>query len=250
MCEGGRFFTEKKQIIRKLADGALAAAVLFGALALAWQGVRGTRKAANVLSVFEEHEPASSVIVIDAGHGGFDGGATGSRTGVRETELNLAVARLLERELVSRGYSVVMTRTDDDAVGETKGADMENRKLIMRDERACVVISIHMNKFTDPTVSGPMVFYMNGSERGKALADCIMYSLCEALGRPQRCSNPEDLFVLRVPEAPSVLVECGFLSNPEDEALLTDPEHQKKLAAGVADGLADYFARLNTGDND
>lgn len=240
---------EKRLKFKRFADPVLAAAVLFGALALAWGGIRGTRKAGNVMGVFAEAD-SSPVIVIDAGHGGFDGGAVGSKTGVCEAELNLSVAKLLEEELTSRGYKVIMTRSGADAVGETKGADMETRKIIMQDERALAVISIHMNKFSDPSVSGPMVFYMRGSEEGKALADCVIYGVCESLGRPPRSSNPEELFVLRVPYAPSVLVECGFLSNPEDEALLQTEEHQKKLAAGIADGLGDYLGKHLTGDND
>lgn len=240
-----------KTDMKRLTDLALAGVVLMGSLALAWAGLSGTKKATPVMDVFTE-EPviASPTVVIDAGHGGFDGGAVGTNTGVKESELNLAVARLLADELHELGYGVIMTRSTEDAVGETKGADMENRKLVMRDERADIVVSIHMNKFGDSTVSGPMVFYMKGSDTGKALADCVVYSLCESLGRPPRLSNPEDLFVLRVPEAPSVLVECGFLSNPEDEALLMTLEHQKKLAKGIAGGIAEFFAKLNSGDND
>ncbi len=232
----------------KLRDALLSALVLLAAISLTWAGLRGSAPkdaAVNASLSAEAPEPTAlpddaTVVVIDAGHGGFDGGATGAVTGAIEAELNLSVAEYLSNELTSKGYYVIMTRADSEALAETKKADMNRRSEIMRLEGVDVVVSIHMNKFGDPTVSGPMVFYMKNSAEGKALAESVMGSLCSELERPLRYANPEDLFVLREPTAPSVLVECGFLSNADDEAQLLDPAYRQRLAKAIAEGIDEY----------
>lgn len=236
-------------------DAALSLAVLMGALSLSWAGLKAA-PALPAAARYVSSDTGSAIpdeayaVVIDAGHGGADPGAIGTKTGVLEAELNLEVAKLLADELTCRGIYVIMTRTDENALGSTKRDDMERRRSIMRHESADIVISIHMNKFGDSTVSGPMAFYMKGSSEGRALAESVIARLCESIGRPTRAANPEDLFVLREPIVPSVLVECGFLSNPDDEAKLSQAEYQKKLAKGIADGVCDYFAGKRVGDND
>ena len=187
------------------------------------------------------------VIVIDAGHGGEDCGAVGTETGVKEAELNLAVAELVSDELTRNGAYVIMTRSGEGAIGKTKDEDMRERSRIMNIEGVDLVVSIHMNKFGDRSVSGPMVFYMRDSEAGKEFAGCVMASICDALGRQKRNINPEDLFVLREPKSPSILVECGFLSNPEDEAMLLTEEHRQKLAEGISRGILAYAERIKNG---
>ncbi len=240
---------------RVFADVVLTSLCGVAAACLLWLGlVSGSSSDKQIKGegevVLSEIPQSALTVVIDAGHGGFDGGAVGSQTGVVEADLNLCVARLLADELTARGMYVIMTRSDENALADTKDEDMLTRKRIMQLDNVDIVISIHMNKFTDSTVSGPMVFYMTGSEQGKLLAETVMYSLCEELCRPQRFANPEDLFVLRVPYVPSILVECGFLSNATDELLLMDAEHQKKLAIGIADGLLEYLAHVDNGDSE
>lgn len=243
---------------KKLTDIALSLLVLAGSVGLAWVGLRESKSLPVMASPNETSLPISAesipaeaiAVVIDAGHGGFDGGAVGTKTGVIEAELNLSVAKLLADELTRRGMYVIMTRTDGEAIGATKDADMKRRKEIMNLPNVDLVVSVHMNKFRDVSVSGPMVFYMKGSDEGKSLAESVMFSLCEALDRPKRIANPEDLFVLRVPSAPSVLVECGFLSNADDEAKLITEEYQRKLARGIAEGISNYLAQKENGDNE
>lgn len=249
---------KKKMDIKKMTDIALSLLVLMGAVGLAWIGLTGSKDIAAMTAPYDgaadttfEAIPASAkVIVIDPGHGGSDGGAVGSKTGAVEAELNLKVAKLLADELTKLGFYVVMTRTDENALGDTKAEDMTRRKEIMQLENVDLVVSVHMNKFRDRTVSGPMVFYMKGSSEGKALADCVIKCLCDAIGRQPRPSNPEDLFVLRVPAVPSILVECGFLSNADDEMKLISEEYQRLLARGVAEGIASYIARTINGDSE
>ena len=232
-------------------DILLTALVAAAAVALTWAGLRGSKDiavAANASANSIELPDDAFVVVVDAGHGGFDGGATGSKTGVAEAELNLAVAKLLSSELTARGFYVVMTRETDEALAKTKSEDMRMRSSIMRLPEADIVVSIHMNKFDDSSVSGPMVFYMKNSAEGQALAECVITNICFEIGRPPRYSNPEDLFVLREPAVPSVLVECGFLSNAEDEAKLMDEYYRQEIARGIANGIADYAAALKHRD--
>lgn len=180
-------------------------------------------------------------VAVDAGHGGFDGGAVGV-TGVVEAGLNLAVAQEVERLFCERGFSVRMTRTDDEALGATKREDMAARRAILSDAGVDLVVSIHMNKFSDPAVRGAMAYYMQGSAEGEALAQHVIDAVTEATGQKKRGANPGDYFVVRECSAPAVLVECGFLSNAEEETLLADPAYQKRLAAAIVQGVSDYLA--------
>ncbi len=185
------------------------------------------------------------IIVIDAGHGGFDAGASGRITKVREDVLNLSVANKLKRLFEINGFTVVMTREDDKAVASTKKGDMAKREQIIEDTDPDAVISIHMNKFGDASVAGPMAFYYEKSEEGKAMAESIQQYLNEYLQPPRpRTYKPENYFMLRQGEAPSVLVECGFLSNEREEELLQTDEYQEKCAKAIYKGAAEYFDHL------
>ncbi len=230
--------------LKRTTDFLLSALVLFAALNLGWLGLKGTSSisvsAPNNLEMPPITENAD-VIVVDAGHGGFDGGAVGTYSGTIEAELNLLTAEALSDALTAKGFYVIMTRSDKNSLGETKQEDMQERKRIMLLPYVDAVISIHMNKFTDPTVNGPMVFYYKGSSESQMLASSIMKSICEKTGRPERFANPEDLFVLREPKVPSVLVECGFLSNKDDEFLLQSTEYRDKIVSGIVEGIIGFF---------
>ena len=184
-----------------------------------------------------------NIIVIDAGHGGFDGGAV-SPNGVKEDALNLSVAMKLKTMCLNQGYSVVMTREDENAIGDTKNEDMKKRKQIIENSNADVVISIHMNKFNDTTCHGPVVFYHKDSPDGEKLAKIMQEKLVETL-KPERprVEKPETYFILRSGDCPCVLVECGFLSNAHDEELLQTEDYQEKCAAAIFKGLQLYFSQ-------
>lgn len=180
-------------------------------------------------------------VVVDAGHGGTDGGAVGSDTGVQEAGLNLTVALRLSELLRERGANVVLTRTGEEALADSKQADMAARRKVCNTPNADIVVSIHMNKFTDRSISGAMAYYMAGSAEGQRLAQSVIDSVCHAINRARRLANPGDYFIIRECACPAVLVECGFLSNSDDERLLTDPAHQEALARAVADGVMAYW---------
>lgn len=184
---------------------------------------------------------ADKSVVVDAGHGGIDPGASGA-SGAEEDDINLAVAKLLKAEFENRGASVIMTRSDENAIADTKAEDMEKRRILIHDSGSDIMVSVHMNSFSDDSVSGPLVLYMDGSEQGKTLADYIQQRLNDELEPDSEgTSRSDNLLVLRAGNQPSVLVECGFISNPDEEQKLLTEDYQKKVAKAICDGTEDFF---------
>lgn len=190
-------------------------------------------------------------ILVDPGHGGYDGGARARDSGTWEKHMNLAVALEVEKALIDRGAAVVLTRredidlcTDSRPAGKTmKREDMEARVDMAVQSRADMVLSIHMNEYRQRSQAGPQVFYRKGCDSGRLLAGCMQESLIAALHpRRERAALSGDYFILRL-DVPSVLVECGFISNPAEEKLLLDKAYQQRLGEAVADGAVTY-ARL------
>lgn len=186
-------------------------------------------------------------VAIDPGHGGIDGGAAGEDTGVSEAELNLTVSKLLQDRLRQAGADTLMTReTADvsyDGSGDTmKLKDMDHRVKLVREQKPDMLVSIHMNTFSDRAVLGAQVFYQKGSEKGKKLAECIQEALNSgANDKKKREVRSGDYYMLRETSCPGVIVECGFLSNAEDEKNLQDPEFQAKLADCIYKGVCAYL---------
>ena len=188
-------------------------------------------------------EPPKYFVILDYGHGGFDCGATGTDTGVLESDLNLLVGERVARALEDRDCFVLRTRTGPDALADTKRDDMALRGAILCTDGADCTVSIHMNKYDNRRIKGPMCYYQAGAKDGQALAGCVIDAITNALGLDPRLANPGNNFVTRIPSVPSVLVECGFLSNPEDERNLQDPDYQQKLADGIAEGVIAYLEK-------
>ena len=164
-----------------------------------------------------------TIILLDVGHGGFDPGSIGLDTGVHEDELNLQVARFVAQKLGEKGYYVFMTRMGSYAVAETKNEDMRLRKEFMKLDIFDAAISIHMNSYPDDrSVDGTRLFYYKEGTKGQTLATIILDEICKATGQRNRGTNSGDLMVVREPVAPSALVECGFISNANEERLLAN----------------------------
>lgn len=182
-------------------------------------------------------------IIVDAGHGGFDSGAVGP-SGIKEDLLNLQVAKKLESLLHSRGARVIMTRTNNDALAPSKAGDMRKRVEIIKKARPDMVISIHMNKFGQSKYYGAQTFYMTGSQEGEKLAEAIQAQLRSNLieGNNRQTKSASNLLILKAGDAPTVIVECGFLSNPREEALLQESDYQDKIAWSIYRGIIDYIS--------
>ena len=185
-------------------------------------------------------------IVLDAGHGGWDPGKTGTN-GKNEKELNLAVVEKLEEYLEMGGAKVILTREKDDALGAGKKADMAERKRIANESGADILVSIHQNAFPSARAKGAQVFYHSSSENGKILAECVQENLRSRVdgSNGRQAKENKDYYILRTTEIPAVIVECGFLSNAEEERLLNDGEYQEKLAWAIYCGILDYFEKID-----
>ena len=192
------------------------------------------------------------LILLDVGHGGFDGGAIGSFIGTPEADINLAVSRFLSDELAKMGYYVFMTRMGDYGVTSSKATDMYKRAEIMHLDIFDASISIHMDSFPhDHSVHGARVYCMEGKAEAKSLAQCVLQQIITSFNPPHKQpyeqSYEESSMVVREPAAPGILVECGFLSNQEEEANLNDPAYQKRMAAAIARGIKAFLESSGQG---
>lgn len=197
-----------------------------------------------VLPVFQPKP--TYTIVIDAGHGGIDGGAIGKTTGITESELNLVYAKMLKQICEEYGMKVVMTRSDmaglyNETAKSKKKSEMEKRKEIIKKANPDFVVSIHMNSFGSESVRGAHVFYAEGSTAGEALAQSIADVLSKNISYAHKNAKIGDYYVLNCTSNPSVLVECGFLSNAEEEVLLQDEKYIHDFCYNVFCGIYNHF---------
>ncbi len=189
------------------------------------------------------------VIVIDAGHGGEDGGAIGIKTLTREKDINLEIAKKTRNLFESAGATCVMTRTDEKALCNgkySKMADMKARAEIIERSNPYIVISIHCNSFPQSkNVKGAQMFYYPGSETGQKLAESIQGSLKNIVDNSNnRQVKSEDFYMLRHGNSTNVMIECGFLSSPEEEEKLISSEYQDRIAYSVFDGTTKYIKSI------
>ena len=194
-----------------------------------------------IASASKNNEYFKYTIVLDAGHGGWDGGCVGTTTGVTEAEINLQITKKLKEYLTNFGFNVVLTRNGDDALGKDKTSDMEKRKQIINRVNPFMVISIHANSFTDSSEYGTQTFYKQNNEKSKELADSIQEQMKVHLSNARENSNHGEYYMLECSSAISCIVECGFLSNSNDEELLNDEEYRNNVAYSIYSGIVKYL---------
>ncbi len=186
-------------------------------------------------------------IVLDAGHGGVDPGVVGRTSGEKESDVNLKIVQKLQKLFSDAGFCVVLTRKNAGGLYglPTKGykrRDMEERRRIIREAEPDFVLSVHQNTFpADTSRRGGQVFFREGSAAGEALAVSIQARL-NALGGRSVSALKGDFFLLGCADCPSALVECGFLSNAEEERLLLTDEYQGKIARAVFEGVLSFLS--------
>lgn len=191
-------------------------------------------------------------VIVDAGHGGDDGGAIGI-DGTVEKDINLDIALKLEKILKFYGFNVIMTRTQDvmtcddglDTLRKRKISDIHNRFELMRKNPDAIFISVHQNKFEDSSQHGTQVFYSGNDERSKELAEAIQTSVTLTLQRKNDRvvkKSGSGIYLLYHAKIPAVLVECGFISNSDEVKKLKDESYRMKLAILIADGLLKYLS--------
>ena len=202
------------------------------------------------VSVSSESVKTMPTIVIDAGHGGEDGGAV-SDSGVLEKDINLSIANDTSALFYMLGFDVTQTRTTDialdngeDTIRKRKVSDMKKRLEIFNYLEENTVISIHQNKFSESKYHGTQIFYSPNNPKSKQLADSIKYSV-KGLLQPdneRECKKADSgIYLLKNTNNPAVIVECGFISNGEECKNLLDSQYQKQMAYSITAGFLIYY---------
>lgn len=185
------------------------------------------------------------VIVLDSGHGGVDAGATGNQ--IIEKDLNLILTKKLEKELVSRGATVYLTREDDKDLSTTtvnrKRSDLYNRAKYINKISPDMYISVHLNSVTNASWRGLQVFYTTKNEENKLIAETITNHLKESISNVREIKKDNTYYMYKHITSPGVLIEAGFISNPNDSYLLRNKEYQDKLISSISDSIEIYFQK-------
>ncbi len=194
-------------------------------------------------------EKQKDCIVVDVGHGGFDSGKIGVN-GELEKDINLQVALKLKKTLEDMGMSVIMTREDDQGLydenaSNKKAQDLQRRCDLINQEKPLMTISIHQNSYTSPEIKGAQVFYYTTSTESQKLAEILQKTLIEQVD-PQNhreAKANDSYYLLKKTDSVIVIVECGFLSNPQEAEKLSDEEYQQKMADAICTGINKYLGR-------
>ena len=217
----------------------MAIIVVVGAYFLAREGVH--------MAESKKAKEGEICIVVDAGHGGADPGKVGINK-AEEKDINLAIAQYLQKLLAADDIEVVMTRTDENGLysqgsNNKKVEDMRNRCEIIEEADPVFTVSIHQNSYPEEYVKGAQVFYYGVSTDGKKLADTLQANLIQRLDptNHREAKANESYYLLKKTSSPTVIVECGFLSNSEEASLLVTEEYQKKVAEAVHMGILQYL---------
>lgn len=225
----------------------LVAAVLFLVIVLCeWAGnallEQMSDEKRTEMTVAEKTD--SVQVVLDPGHGGRDPGKVGVN-GEEEKQINLEIAYELKEYLEQKGISVELTRNDDERLGETQREDLEKRAALIDVCKPVLAVSIHQNSFSDQNVKGAQIFYYEHSDEAKKAAEIIQNRLKEKNGEQTReMKSNSSYYLLKNTRYPVVIIECGFLSCPEEAQMLSDPEYQAELAETFGTGIVEYIQGL------
>ncbi len=207
-----------------------------------------------------ENQVAVKTVILDAGHGGEDPGAVGNLSGLREKEVNLNIVMLTKELLEKDNYKVILTRdsdklnysTDTDNILQKRREDLTTRKEIMDNSGADIVVSIHLNKFAQTKYHGAQVFFPPNSPDSQKLANEIQSSIrlnVDNANERVALVKKDPIIILKNLKTTTVVVECGFLSNIDEEKKLGTEDYQKKLAAAIKGGVDNYFKGNGEGSN-
>ncbi len=246
---------------RKILDIAMAVLFLTGVACSVFFGLVPSAKEAGTGTAETDNEHTSRIadkngagtwenitVVLDPGHGGSDPGKVGVNDSL-EKDINLSISLMAGELLEEKGFNVVYTRQDGNGLYSEsdvnkKAADMRKRCELIEDAGADVVVSIHQNSYTDPDVCGAQVFYYTHSAQGKIFAEIMQQSLKDNVnsGNKRTCKANDSYYLLIHTPCPTIIVECGFLSNPAEEKLLNDEDYQSKIAQAILEGVENYFS--------
>lgn len=200
-------------------------------------------------------ESLKQVIIVDAGHGGIDGG-TQSSSGIIEKDINLAIAQKVGNLLSLMGYETIYTRDSDNIIypesckttRQKKVWDIHRRMDVIEENPNAIFLSIHQNYFTQSKYSGAQVFYSHINPKSEVIAGYIQSAVVKNLQKDnsrQVKKSGAEIYLLYHSKNPAVMVECGFLSNPAEALLLNDEDYQSKMALSIVEGLTQYLKESN-----
>ena len=229
----------------------MLSAILVGTLAF---GIQISNKEKQALTVETTSTPASDkTIVIDAGHGSPDEGAE-SKTGTTEAQINLKIALKVQNLLEQTGSTVILTRSDENGIynsntstiKQKKITDIKNRVKIGNESSADIFVSIHLNKIPQQQYYGWQCFFNSKNENSKILAEQLQENLNKSMQKENKrvALKLNSIYIMKNVEIPISIVECGFLSNPEEEKQLQEDEYQNRLAWGIYNGITEYFYNI------
>ena len=238
-------------VINKKRIQIILSAILISVLTF---GMQISIKEKEELTVETTSTPASNkTVVIDAGHGSPDEGAE-SNNGTTEARINLKIALKVQKLLEQTGSTVILTRSDDNAIydldskslRQKKVSDIKNRVKIGNESSADIFVSIHLNKIPQQQYYGWQCFYNSKNENSKMLAEQLQENLNESIQKENKrvAMNLNTVYIMKNVEIPISIVECGSLSNPEEEKQLQEDKYQNRLAWGIYNGITDYFYNL------
>ena len=197
----------------------------------------------KVEAFVKDYSLLGKIIYLDAGHGGADSGAISNN--IYEKNLNLEIVDKLESELLSRGAIVLLTRDGDYDLSTTninrKKDDLYSRVKLINNSNCDLYISIHLNSTTSTKWRGLQIFYSNINENNKFLAETINNSLIKDIKNVREIKKSNNYYMYKNITTPGILIEVGFLSNPNDKYLLKQEEYQYKIVSSISDGIVNYF---------
>ena len=227
--------------MKKKVELCMALLILFAA------GFLGRQGAKLVSSAKSEPAESNYQVVIDVGHGGIDSGKV-SKDGILEKDVNLVIAKKLKALLEQEDVSVTLTRESDTGLyqegdSNKKVADLQNRCALIEKVDPDCTVSIHQNSFSSPEVKGAQVFYYGQSAEGEALAKLVQKSLIDRVDpeNHRQAKANESYYLLKRTVSPTVIVECGFLSNPDEAELLTSEDYQNRLVWAIHMGVMEFL---------
>jgi len=199
-------------------------------------------KKLSQLVTSENVQAQKEVVVIDAGHGGHDPGKVGVNDAL-EKDINLQIAEKVKAHLEKNGIEVVMTR-EDDVMEDTKLEDMKKRVAVINKTKPVITVSIHQNSYSDPNVKGAQVFYYIDSEVSRGAASLMQGELRKVdTENTRQIKSNSDFYMLKKTEVPTIIVECGFLSNPGEAEKLVSDEYQEEMAQAICSGILTWLSQ-------
>lgn len=199
----------------------------------------------KVTAIVKNLNLLGKTIVLDAGHGGKDEGASSGQ--IKESKLNLILVKKLEKELISRGATVYLTREDDNDLSTTtinrKRSDLYRRAQYINKISPDMYISLHLNSSPSPSWRGLQIFYTNNNKENKEIALSLTNYLKEKLSNTREAKKDSTYYMYKHIKSPGVLIEAGFISNPSDNYLLRDEKYQNKLITLIADSIENYYQK-------